>query len=72
MAHMVIQGYVGDSTLRDHKENFELKLWDVGLCTLRFALEDLVAEFPGPKKVNLCITMGLYILPKARGYLPSY
>ena len=32
----------------------------------------LVAEFPGPKKVNLCIIIGLYIHQKVKGYLPSY
>ena len=32
----------------------------------------LVAEFPGPNKVNLCIVIVLYIPQKVEGYLPSY
>ena len=37
-----------------------------------FAVTILVAEFPGPKKVNLCVIIGLYISEKVTGYLPSY
>ena len=36
------------------------------------SLRCLVAEFPGPQKANLCITIGLYIPQKVKGYLPSY
>ena len=32
----------------------------------------LVAEFTGPKKVNLCSIIGLFLPQKVTGYLPSY
>ena len=42
-----------------------------GSVVQQVACTALDAEFPGTKKVNLCILIGLYLLQKVKDHLPS-